>query len=41
MLPMAGGLFLGKLLRQRLPEAMFRKLLLVFLTLLAILLLLK
>jgi len=41
MLPMAAGLFLGKTLRQRLPEAVFRKLLLVFLTLLAILLLLK
>ncbi|HWI78702.1 MAG TPA: sulfite exporter TauE/SafE family protein [Ramlibacter sp.] len=41
MLPMAAGLFLGKLLRQRLAEAAFRKLLLVFLALLAILLLLK
>ena len=41
LLPMAAGLFLGKALRQRLPEAAFRKLLLVFLTLLAILLLLK
>jgi uncharacterized membrane protein YfcA len=41
MLPMAAGLFLGKMLRQRLAEAVFHKLLLVFLTLLAILLLLK
>ena len=41
MLPMAAGLFLGKMLRRRLPEAVFRKLLLVFLTLLALLLLLK
>jgi uncharacterized membrane protein YfcA len=41
LLPMGAGLFLGKLLRQRLPEPAFRKLLLVFLVLLAILLLLK
>ena len=41
ILPTVAGLFLGKLLRQRLAEAVFRKLLLVFLTLLAVLLLLK
>lgn len=41
MLPMAVGLFLGKLLRQRLPEAAFRKLLLLFLTVIAVILLLK
>jgi uncharacterized membrane protein YfcA len=41
MLPMAGGLYLGKLLRQRLPEALFRRVLLVFLTILALILLLK
>jgi uncharacterized protein len=41
MLPMAAGLFLGKMLRQRLAEVVFRKLLLVFLTLIALTLLLK
>lgn len=41
LVPMAAGLFLGKMLRRRLADALFRKLLLVFLTLLAVLLLLK
>jgi uncharacterized protein len=41
MLPMAAGLLLGKMLRQRLAEVVFRKLLLVFLTLIAVMLLLK
>jgi uncharacterized protein len=41
MLPMAVGLLLGKMLRQRLAEVVFRKLLLVFLTLIAVTLLLK
>jgi uncharacterized protein len=41
MVPMAGGLLLGKMLRQRLAEVVFRKLLLVFLTLIAVTLLLK
>jgi uncharacterized membrane protein YfcA len=41
MLPMAAGLFLGKMLRKRLAEVVFRKLLLVFLVVLAVLLLVK
>jgi uncharacterized membrane protein YfcA len=41
LIPMAVGLGVGKMLRRRLEEALFRKVLLVFLTLLALLLLLK
>jgi uncharacterized protein len=41
LLPMAAGLAMGKVLRQWLNEAVFRKLLLLFLTVLAVLLLLK
>jgi uncharacterized protein len=41
LLPMAAGLFLGKMLRQRLADAVFRNLLLVFLAVLAVLLLMK
>jgi uncharacterized membrane protein YfcA len=41
LLPMAAGLLLGKMLRRRLAEVVFRKLLLVFLVVLAVLLLLK
>jgi uncharacterized protein len=41
LMPMAIGLAIGKMLRQWLDEALFRKVLLGFLTLLALLLLLK
>jgi uncharacterized protein len=41
LLPMAAGLYLGKMLRQRLADAVFRNLLLGFLAILAVLLLLK
>ncbi len=41
MVPMSVGLWLGKAVRQRLDERLFRRVLLAFLTLLAVLLLLK
>jgi len=41
LLPMGAGLWLGKSLRKRLDEQLFRKVLLAFLTLLAVLLLFK
>ncbi len=41
LLPVALGLALGKMIRNRLDEALFRKVLLAFLTLLALMLLLK
>lgn len=41
LLPMALGLAMGKALRQKMNEALFRKVLLVFLTVLAVLLLVK